>query len=212
MPNTPSAIRFKNAQHHTKRVWWLRRLLPMIGVVGIVAFLGFSFLKQQAGLDLGLKGLKIDSTGITMERPHLSGHDKGGRKYEVNAISARQELGKPKQMWLDDLVATIELPKNGWMKITAATGLYDGELETLNLQKNIRAISHLGYTVDLQHAYIELKNGVIRSDKNVNITTDSADTIAADSMQVEKGGEVLKFNGRVHMNLQGGMPNTPEQQ
>ncbi len=194
---------FQSARAHSKRVRWMRWVLPILGVVGIAGFLGASFLTKQTGLDFGVKGLSIDSTGITMEKPFLSGHDKGGRKYEVVALSARQELGKPKQMWLDNIVASIELPNNGWMKVTAATGLYDGEKETLNLQKNIRAVSHTGYTVELSQAYIELKNGVIRSDEAVHVSTDSNDSVRSDRFSVIKGGEAIVFEGRVHMDMQG---------
>lgn len=193
---------FKAAQRHSTRVKWLRRILPIIGVLGIIGFLGKSFLIQAEGPNVGLAGITVNSTGITMEKPYLTGHDKGGRKYEVSAFSARQELGKSKQLWLDDIVASLELPNNGWAKITATTGLYDGEKETLDLQKNIHVVTHLGYTIELKHAYIELHNGVIRSNEPVDVSTENKDTIRSDRLSITQGGESIIFDGRVKVQLQ----------
>lgn len=186
------------AAGHSRAVRHLRWVLPAAALV-IVG--GFAFVMVlptlTPGLDLGSVG--VSSEGLVMENPKLSGHD-GDRSYEITATRAIQSLTNPKLIELDGIDGHITLPNGGWVKLKAAHGQYDSEVERLKLMDGITVESSDGERARFQTADIDLKTGLAVSDQPLSIDGPRG-KIDADSATATGDGSGIVFKGRVKLTL-----------
>lgn len=194
---TPAEIaRFRDAHRHTRFVRRLRWLLPLLGAGVAVVFVVISVIQSflLPGVTIGPVALK--GSTLVMENPKLSGFDRNKRAYEFSAKRATQDVASPKKIQLAEISARVELAANGWTKINADRGFFDGDAETFLVESNIRATTSLGYELLLQDAFIDMKTGSMSSKKSVEVRQGD-NNIVADTLSVTDGGGVIRFEGHV---------------
>jgi lipopolysaccharide export system protein LptC len=195
---------FQDAARHSKRVHFLRRVLPIIGgiiVVLVTLWLWLDPLSYVRELPIGVGALKISGTKLTMEAPRLTGFSKDGNPYSVTAESASQDLTKTGTIELANIVGKFTSQDRGETVLKAKSGVYDSKEEKMRLYGDIHIDSKEGgYSGLLHDAVAEPKKGTMRSDNPVAITFNEGN-LRSDNVQILDHGKSAIFEGNVVVNL-----------
>jgi lipopolysaccharide export system protein LptC len=141
-----------------------------------------------------------------MDKPRLTGARQNGGGYVINAGKAIQDIRNPTLVELVDIDGDIASPDSDNLKLTAASGEYDSQKETLKLSQVVRLRSSR-YTVDLHSAHIDFKTNSYDSNDPVTVVTNTGASIVSDSASVRDNADVITFEGHVRSNFQ--MNNEP---
>jgi lipopolysaccharide export system protein LptC len=204
--------RFKVAARHSRMVRILRVAVPgavllsMASIVMVSIFNPFRMLMPKLPVDIG--NLVVSGTKITMETPHLAGFSADRRPYELWAKAAIQDLADPDHMELDTIRAKVMMEDRSTVTLDARTGYYDSKQSLLDLRKDIFLQSSTGYEAKLSQAFIDMNKSLVTSDEPVDVKLLNG-TLVADKLRIFNGGEVVRFEGNVVMNLVMDQPEVP---
>ena len=152
---------FQDAKRHSRRVYFLRRVLPALGGITVVLtalWLWFDPLSYVRELPVQVGALKISGTKLTMEAPRLNGFSKDGSPYTITAESAAQDLTKTSVIELSEIVGKFTQEDRGETVLTAKSGIYNSKEEKMNLYGGID-IKSGEYSGKLKDAVGEPKKG-----------------------------------------------------
>jgi len=196
--------RFAIAARHSRMVRVLRIAVPaavilaMTAIVAVSIFNPFRMLLPQLPLDMG--NLVVSGTKITMESPHLAGYTPDQRPYEVWAKTATQDLTDPDHVDLRTLRAKVLMEDRSTVTLDALNGLFDTRQQLLDLHKDIFLQTSTGYEARLSQAFVDMVKGTVTSEEHVDVKLLNG-TLTADKLRITGGGEVVRFEGNVVMNL-----------
>lgn len=196
--------RFRVAARHSRMVRILRVAVPatviaaMTGVVLVSIFNPFRMLMPK--LPVSIDNLVVSGTKITMENPHMSGFSADRRPYELQAKAAIQDLTRPDHVELRTLRAKVMMEDRTNVTLDARTGFYDSKQQTLDLRKDIFLQSSTGYEAKLSQAMVDMAKSTVISDEPVDVKLLQG-TLTADRLKILNGGEIVRFEGNVVMNL-----------
>jgi lipopolysaccharide export system protein LptC len=196
--------RFAIAARHSRMVRVLRIAVPgavmlaMAGIVAVSIFNPFRLLLPKLPLDLG--NLVVSGTKITMESPHLSGYTPDQRPYELWAKTAIQDITDPDHVDLKKLRAKVLMEDQSTVTLDALNGLFDTKEQLLDLHKDIFLQTSTGYEARLSQAFVDMGKGTVTSNEHVDVKLLNG-TLTADGLRITGGGEVVRFEGNVVMNL-----------
>jgi lipopolysaccharide export system protein LptC len=197
--------RFAIAARHSRMVRVLRIAVPaavilaMTAIVAVSIFNPFRMLLPKLPLDMG--NLVVSGTKITMESPHLAGYTPDQRPYEVWAKTATQDVTDPDHVDLKTLRAKVLMEdQTTTVTLDARNGLMDTKQQLLDLHKDIFLQSSTGYEARLSQAFVDLGKGTVTSEEHVDVKLLNG-TLTADKLRITGGGEVVRFEGNVVMNL-----------
>jgi lipopolysaccharide export system protein LptC len=196
--------RFAIAARHSRMVRALRVAVPsavilaLAAIIAVSVFNPFRMLLPKLPLDMG--NLVVSGTKITMESPHLSGYTNDRRPYELWAKTATQDLTDPDHLDLKTLRAKLLMEDQSVVTLDALTGLYDSKEQLLDLHKDIFLQTTTGYEVRLTQAFVDMAKNTVTSDEHVDVKFTNG-TVTSDRLRVTGGGEVVRFEGNVVMNL-----------
>jgi lipopolysaccharide export system protein LptC len=196
--------RFAIAERHSRLVRALRVAVPaavalsMAAIIGVSIFNPFRMLLPKLPLDMG--NLIVSGSKVTMESPHLSGYTTDRRPYELWAKTATQDLTDPDHLDLKTLRAKMLMEDQSTVTLDALTGLYDTKEQLLNLHKDIFVQTSTGYEARLSQAFVDMAKGTVTSEEHVDVKMLNG-TVTSDRLRITGGGEVVRFEGNVVMNL-----------
>jgi lipopolysaccharide export system protein LptC len=196
--------RFAMAARHSRMVRVLRVAVPaavilaMAAIVFVSIFNPFRMLLPKLPVDM--ENLVVSGTKITMETPHLSGYSTDQRPYELWAKTATQDLTDPDHVDLKALRAKVLMEDQTTITLDARNGLFDSKQQLLDLHKDIFLQSSTGYEARLTQAFIDIGKGTVTSEEHVDVKLLNG-TLTADKLSITGGGEVVRFEGNVVMNL-----------
>lgn len=197
---------FMRAMRHSRRVRTLRWAVPAALAVVLLIVTAMSYFDPMrvilARLPASATGMVISGTKITMQAPKLSGYTRDQRWYELSARGATQDVTKPDLLELDTIRAKIDSQDKSTMHLSAADGLYDRKSGILKLGNNVVVTSTSGIEVRLNDAVVDTTTGDIVSDKPVQVEMLQG-TVNSNRLEVSNGGDVIRFDGGVVMNLKG---------
>jgi lipopolysaccharide export system protein LptC len=207
-------VRFAIAARHSRMVRVLRVAVPaavilaMAAIVAVSIFNPFRMLLPKLPVDMG--NLVVSGTKITMESPHLSGYTPDLRPYEVWAKTATQDVTDPDHVDLKTLRAKVLMDdQTTTVTLDARNGLMDTRQQILDLHRDIFLQSSTGYEARLEQALVDIGKGTVTSEQHVDVKLLNG-TLTADRLSITGGGEVVRFEGNVVMNLDNlGEPNQP---
>src|SRR6202040_2905219 len=101
---------------------------------------------------------------------------------------------------LKTLRAKILMEDQSTVTLDALHGLFDTKEQLLNLHKNIFLQTSTGYEARLSQAFVDMGKGTVTSDEHVDVKLLNG-TLSADKLRITGGGEVVRFDGNVVMNL-----------
>jgi lipopolysaccharide export system protein LptC len=200
-------VRFAIAARHSRMVRVLRVAVPtavvlaMATIIFVSIFNPFRILlhsKLPADADIG--NLVVSGTKVTMESPHLSGYSTDQRPYELWAKTATQDLTDPDHVDLKTLRAKVLMEDQTTVTMDARNGLFDSKQQLLDLHKDIFLQSSTGYEARLTQAFVDIGKGIVTSEEHVDVKLLNG-TLTADKLRITGGGEVVRFEGNVVMNL-----------
>jgi lipopolysaccharide export system protein LptC len=194
---------FRAATRHSRLVRFFRGAIPvsLVVILAIVlAAIYFQPLRMLSNLPVDPGRLVISGTKITMEAPRLGGFTRDGRPYELTARAAAQDLANPGVLELKDVRAHVKMRDDAVVDLNAATGLYDTKGDKMELKTDVVVSSSAGYSAHLKDASIDIKTNRIVSKSPVEVTLTNG-TISANQMEVSEGGDTIRFNGDVQVNL-----------
>lgn len=196
-------VRFAAAARHSRMVRLLRVLVPAavaLSMGAIVAISIFNPFRLLSKLPLDVGNLVVSGTKITMESPHLSGFSPDQRPYEMWAKTATQDLTVPDRVELNTLHAKVLMQDRTLVTMEALAGLYDTKAQVMDLHKNIFLQSSTGYEARLSQARVDMANSTITSEEPVDVKLLNG-TLTADKLRITEKGDLVRFEGRVVMNL-----------
>jgi lipopolysaccharide export system protein LptC len=196
--------RFAVAKRHSRIVRVLRIAVPAAVILSLAAiilvsiFNPFRMLLPKLPLEMG--NLVVSGTKITMESPHLSGYSPDRRPYEVWAKTATQDVTDPDHVELKTLRAKVLMEDQSTVTLDALNGLMDTKQQQLDLHKDIHLQTTKGYEAWLSQAFVDMGKGTVTSDEHVDVKWADG-TLSADKLKITGGGEVVRFDGHVVMNI-----------
>lgn len=194
---------FRQAQRHSARVRWIRRVLPL-GVAAAVVVIGaasmLSQLKVKLDLPFDIGHLTLSGSRLTMELPKLSGFTEDNRGYSVTAKTASQDLNRPDFIDLTDISAKLELAEKGWASVQAKTGSFDTKKQFITLDNGVELAMNDGYGGHLENAEVDVKAGTITTARPVTFTYLDG-RLVADSLKVTDRGSRALFEGHVQLDF-----------
>jgi lipopolysaccharide export system protein LptC len=206
--------RFAIASRHSRMVRILRVAVPAAVVVSMTAIVfvsvynPFRMLLPKLPVDMG--NLVVSGTKITMETPHMSGYTPDQRPYEVWAKTATQDLTDPAHVELKTLKAKVLMEdRTTTITLDSRTGMFDSKAQLLDLRKDIFLQSSTGYEARLSQAMVDIGKSTVTSEEHVDVKLLNG-TLTADKLRITGGGEVVRFEGNVVLNLDNlGPPDEP---
>ena len=196
--------RFAIAARHSRMVRVLRIAVPaavalsLAAIVLVSVFNPFRMLLPKLPVDMS--NLVISGTKVTMESPHLAGYSQDQRPYEVWANTAVQDVTDPDHVELHTLRGKMLMEDQSTVTLEAVNGLMDTKEQLLTLHKDIYVHTTAGYDAWLSQAFVDMNKGTVTSDEHVDVKWADG-KISADTMKVTGGGEVVRFDGHVVMNI-----------
>ena len=197
--------RFAIAARHSRMVRILRVAVPitvilsMTAIVFVSVYNPFRMLLPKLPVDMG--NLVVSGTKITMESPHMSGYTPDQRPYEVWAKTATQDLTDPDRVDLRTLRAKVLMEdRTTQITLDARSGLFDSKAQLLDLRKDIFLQSSSGYEARMSQAMVDIGKSTVTSEERVDVKLLNG-TLSADRLRITGGGEVVRFEGNVLMNL-----------
>jgi lipopolysaccharide export system protein LptC len=208
--------RFAIAARHSRMVRALRVAVPaavilaMSAIVAVSIFNPFRMLMPKLPLDMG--NLVVSGTKVTMESPHLSGYTPDRRPYEVWAKTATQDLTDPDHVELKTLRAKVLMEdQTTTVTLDARNGVMDTKEQLLDLHKDIFLQTSTGYAARLSQAFVDMGKGTVTSEEHVDVKLLNG-TLSSDKLRITGGGEIIRFEGNVVMNLENlSAPDAPSQ-
>jgi lipopolysaccharide export system protein LptC len=197
---------FGAAVRHSRRVNFLRKVLPVAagaGLLFVVLWTWLDPLRFAKGLPIELGKISITGTKLTMDAPKLKGFSRDGRPYTVTAEAAAQDLTKPNMIELSRIVGHFDLGSRGNMVLNAKSGLYDGKAEEMRIFDGIDFRSTEGQSGQLSEAFIEPRKGHLVSQSPVDLFFNEG-SLHGNRMEVFDQGKVIVFEGGVTMVLRMG--------
>jgi lipopolysaccharide export system protein LptC len=143
-----------------------------------------------------MSGIDTKSNSVVMDKPHISGFEGTRRAYEVKADSAVQSLDDPKVLTFRKINAHIGLEDAGTATVDAATGIYDGNSNTLQLKDGISISTDTGYSATAETAAVDFAKGSLTSTTPIEIHM-AAGSLRANAVEVADRGKQVTFHGGV---------------
>jgi lipopolysaccharide export system protein LptC len=198
--------KFIAASRHSRRVRFLRRAIPWT-CAGLALFL---MLRAVSGIFVGgpaasVAKLSIENSKVVMEKPRLSGFQRDGSSYEMNAEKALQDIKNPSLVEMKQITARIQHGQQGWTNLAGDSGFYDSKIERLDVRGNVRVKTENGTEALLQDAMIEFKAGTVVTEKPVEVKM-TAGRVGANRMQVLDNGRKFVFEGNVNSEFVNAVP------
>ena len=197
--------RFAMAARHSRMVRVLRVAVPTAVVLSMAAIVftsvynPFRMLLPKLPVDIG--NLVVSGTKITMETPHMAGFTPDQRPYEVWAKTATQDLTDPDHVDLRTLRAKVLMEdRTTTITLDARTGLFDSKAQLLDLRKDIFLQSSTGYEARMSQALVDIGKSTVTSEEHVDVKLLNG-TLTSDKLRIFNGGEVVRFEGNVVLNL-----------
>ena len=196
--------RFAIAARHSRIVRALRIAVPAVVALSLAAIILVSifnpFRLLLPKLPLDMDNLVVSGTKITMETPHMSGYTPDRRPYEVWAKTATQDVTDPDHVDLKTLRAKVLMEDQTTVTLDALNGLMDTKQQLLDLHKDIYLQTSSGYEAWLSQAFVDMGKGTVTSDEHVDVKWADG-KLSADKLKITGGGDVVRFDGHVVMNI-----------
>lgn len=207
MPKAVGERASKRASHvggrHSRRVDRLRFVLPAIALSLLAVVMAWPWLiGGYHGLIVPvLKGSGEHLSDVMrMSKPRYVGRTEASEPYEVKASSAFLDPSDPDRIHLDQLLATLERSDASKVHLRADEGIYLRKKDALELDGDLELTFGQGYRFTTASAYVDLGRGHVAGADPVQ-GEGPVGALAADGFDIENGGKLLRFKGRVQVTI-----------
>jgi len=194
---------FVKAERHSRQVRFLRRVLPVVGILVLAAYFVSTRLNVTVGdITASIDGMEIADGSLRMLNPTLKGTNKKNGDYVVKAEYADQDIKNPNLVKLHAIRADISNPSGGWSKMQAVRGKFDSKTERLVMKDRITIATSTGVTGELSYATLDMATQTLRSHNPVHFDLPNG-TVRANALTLRSKESILVFRGKVAVQLSG---------
>jgi lipopolysaccharide export system protein LptC len=188
----------RRARRHSAVVHALKFVLPAAAILIALSFFAYSYVFTPAQISVDLFNTGFKDGKLIMADPKLEGFTRDNRPYRVHAAQAIQSMDNPNLIELKKISGRLPISNGNWADMTADDGFYNRDKNTLDIKSKMIVTTTSGITAKLASAFVEMKNGTMKTPDAVDITMNTAH-ITAGSMDIEDRGNVLVFNRNVKL-------------
>jgi lipopolysaccharide export system protein LptC len=198
--DTSREAAFQRAARHSRKVRILKILLPVSAVLIAGAFLAYSYVRVPGQIAFDISESSFVDGKLVMANPRLEGFTRDDRPYSMAARRALQHVDQTGIVELEGIDATLPVSRDTSATIVAEHGVYNREDNTLEVQSPISVSTTDGLTASFQSAFVDIDEGVLRTDQPVVLQIRGGE-LSADSMSVAENGKVVVFENRVRVEI-----------
>jgi lipopolysaccharide export system protein LptC len=192
---------FRRAERHSRRVRVLKFVLPALGGLLAIGFVGYSWFARPISVEITAEGSSISDGKLVMSAPKLQGYTSDDRAYSVSAARAIQDVLQESVVELEGIAAELPYDARNSAAIDAAHGVFDRARNALDIDSEINIRTSNGVVARLRSALVDIAAGRMSTTDPVEIRYKGA-SIASDGMSVEDNGKVVIFEKRVRVNIE----------
>ena len=85
---------FETARRHSRRVRFLKRVLPIGAIAFVAVFIGAVYFSSPGSLGFQLGSTSVENGRLVMQNPKLDGFTSDNRAYSMSASRASQIIGQ----------------------------------------------------------------------------------------------------------------------
>lgn len=188
---------------HTRRVFVLRRLLPLLIAFVLIALIVWPMATAQRLTSLVANSIP----NLVIENLHLKGMDAKNQPYSLTAARAFQAADLKNTIDLEQPKGDIQLASGAWIAGTAQSGRYDQANKNLFLSGDVHVFHDLGYQFSTSEALVDLNTSMASGSRPV-LVQGSFGEIRGAGFQVTGKGSVIVIKGpaTARLQLQDGKP------
>ncbi len=185
----------KRSKKHTGRVKWLRRFLPIAGLLAILSILLWSsfeifFEKKIEGIpDKARDLVKYNK----VMNPRLKSTDSKGNPYKIQAESAIQ--GDNTQVSFEKPCCEIVGSKGQQIKLKSDRGFLNQKEQKFVYDENVRLETNEGYTFETQKAVVDLQSQNVTGTDPVVGQGPAGNITSKNGFFLDKNSQELHFKG-----------------
>lgn len=202
------SFRVSVIDRYTRRVQFLKRILPAVGVA-LLLLVGLwpklHPILQQVRLGFPAIDLR-EARELRMVNPRYAGLDRYNRPYVVTAAVGRQVPDRNDVMALEQPKAVMTVHGGASVVVTAATGIYQSQPQLLDLFDDVNLVHQNGTRFVTRRAHVNLSDDTAEGHDPVEGHGPSGD-IAGEGFQISSRGETIVFTGKSDLLLKGTKPN-----
>ena len=182
----------------------LKTLLPSfaIGMVLLIfAWPQINVESERFGIDIGVTELAADyADSLSMLNARFDGVDAEGRPFSLSADEASQPSSVNEIVDLSLPKGDITLNDGTWLALTAKTGKYDRQGNTLDLAGAVSLFHDQGFELQTATAAVDLEAGRAEGSDPVK-GHGPFGRLRSEGFRVEDNGDTIVFTGRSRMIL-----------
>lgn len=167
-------------------------LLAVIIIAPLTSAREFSFLLAKDKVAVSRERLRVDNA-------LYRGQTAKGQPFEIRAAGAVQRSSAVPVVELDRLAADVQMAE-GPARVTAPSGRYDMDKDTLNVAGPVRLASEAGYTLDSDDVLIKLIDRTVSTARPVRGTLPLG-SFRAGQMNADILGRVVVLDGGAHLRI-----------
>lgn len=196
--------RFSTQSAYSRFVTAMKLVLPALAVGIVLLVLVWPQIGPgESGFRVGLSELSPESADqLTMVNPRFQGRDSQDRPFSIVAQEATQPADDGRRITLDGPKADITLDNGAWVALTADSGVYHRDDQTLELSGNVSLFHDRGFELRTARTHIDLQTGNARSNAPVQ-GQGPAGTLSAQGFRFTDGGRTIVFTGRSRLTVFG---------
>lgn len=189
------------ARHYTRRVSVLRASLWVFvaGTIAVMVWIASDNSSTESGIRVVFTNIpKRENLQNVMMKPHYQGVDANNHPFTVIADKATQ-LDK-ENVALENVQGDMTMGDGAWVAVNAASGTINITTKQLELHDRVNMFYDGGYEFRSDYAHVDIQQG--RAYGNLPVEGQGPPgTLTADRFEVDKRGQVIRFEGSVKMKV-----------
>ncbi len=181
----------------------MKKALPLLAIMFVCGLVGRSITLAylQAG-PTAIAGVTVEDGRLVMANPRLDGFNDDRRRYEMTASRALQKISDATSVDLEEIAAKLPSGSAAWAMVEAARGTMTKADNMLRITSPALVKTTDGLIARLKSGRFDISRGDITSDEPVEVDRPNM-KITADRMSRTDGGDVMVFEQRVRVVIDG---------
>ena len=198
----PNALQGHPVSTYSRFVIMMKVLLPVVALVLIGLVVAWPYLKlKDTRFSIGITALKVGSVeDPAMINPRFQGSDKDSQTFSITADIAKNLLKGNKSIELEMPKADISLEDGSWLVVTAKSGIYKRQNETLTLNGQVNLFHDSGYEFRTESVAIDLTKGTASGTVSV-AGQGPFGSLKAEGFHLVDKGKTIYFMGKSKLTI-----------
>ena len=198
----PNALQGQPVTTYSRFVTMMKVLLPIVALALIVLVVSWPYLKfNDTRFSISFTALKVGNVeDPAMINPRFQGADKDRQTFSITADIAKNLLKGGQSIELEMPKADISLDDGSWLVLTAKSGVYVRQNETLTLNEQVNLFHDSGYEFRTESAVIDLTEGTASGTVPV-AGQGPFGNVKAEGFRLVDKGKTIYFKGKSKLTI-----------